>query len=197
MNTGHILQTGKLIIISAPSGCGKSTIIKALDQRPDMNFAFSVSATNRSPRPGEIDGVHYNFLTTEQFREAVDHNEFIEWEEVYPGRYYGTLRTAVDSMLAQGRNVVLDIDVKGALNVKKLYGDAAITIFIAPPSIAELRRRLENRGTETADVIDTRVARAEFEMSLAPQFDRLIVNDDLDQAVARTADVINQYLIIK
>lgn len=197
MNTGHILQTGKLIIISAPSGCGKSTIIKALDQRPDMNFAFSVSATNRSPRPGEIDGVHYNFLTTEQFREAVDHNEFIEWEEVYPGRYYGTLRTAVDSMLAQGRNVVLDIDVKGALNVKKLYGDAAITIFIAPPSIAELRRRLENRGTETADVIDTRVARAEFEMSLAPQFDRLIVNDDLDQAVARTADVINQYLNIK
>lgn len=197
MNTGHILQTGKLIIISAPSGCGKSTIIKALDQRPDMNFAFSVSATNRSPRPGEIDGVHYNFLTTEQFREAVDHNEFIEWEEVYPGRYYGTLRTAVDSMLAQGRNVVLDIDVKGALNVKKLYGDAAITIFIAPPSIAELRRRLENRGTETADVIYTRVARAEFEMSLAPQFDRLIVNDDLDQAVARTADVINQYLNIK
>lgn len=194
MNTGNIFHTGKLIVISAPSGCGKSTIIKALDERPDMNFAFSVSATNRNPRPGEIDGVHYNFLTTEQFRQAVDHDEFIEWEEVYPGRYYGTLRRAVDSLLSEGSNVVLDIDVKGALNVKKQYGDGAITIFIAPPSIAELRRRLENRGTETPDVIDTRVARAEFELSLAPQFDRQIINDDLPKAVAETADVINHYL---
>lgn len=188
------MEKGKLIIISAPSGCGKSTIINQILDTEEFDLGFSVSATNRAPRPGEEDGVHYRFLTTEQFNEAVGRGEFVEWEEVYPGRYYGTLRSEIDRLIDAGHNVLLDIDVKGALNVKKVYGDSSMTLFIEPPSIDELRRRLEIRGTETPDVIDTRVARAEFEISLAPQFDHVVVNDRLDKAVAETADIFRKFL---
>lgn len=184
------MNEGKLIVISAPSGCGKSTIINSILDKEIFDLEFSVSATNRAPREGEVDGVHYHFLTTEQFRDAVEAGEFVEWEEVYPGRYYGTLRSAIDNQLSQGQNIILDIDVKGALNVKKFFGDRATTIFIEPPSIDELRRRLEKRGTDAPDVIQTRINRAAYELSLAPQFDTRVINDNLDKAIAETEGII-------
>lgn len=186
---------GKIVVLSAPSGCGKSTIIHELLEGPDaLPLQFSVSATNRAPRTGEQDGISYHFLTTEAFRDAVAAGSFIEWEEVYPGRYYGTLRSEIDDKLAAGINVVLDIDVKGALSVKRIYGARALTIFIEPPSVAELRRRLEARATDTPEVIDQRVGKAEYEISFAPQFDCRIVNDHLDQAVAEARCIITAFL---
>lgn len=188
------MSKGKIIVISAPSGCGKSTIINSILDAGTFDLSFSVSATNRPPRQGEEDGVHYHFMSTEDFRDAVAAGEFIEWEEVYPGRYYGTLRREVDRLINSGHNVILDIDVKGALNVKKLYGDTARTIFILPPSIDELRRRLEGRGTDAPDIIDTRVGRAEYEISLAPDFDTRVVNDVLDTAVSETSSAISEFI---
>ena len=188
------MNNGKIIVISAPSGCGKSTIINTILDGGKLDLSFSVSATNRPPRPGEENGVHYHFLSTEDFRDSVAAGEFIEWEEVYPGRYYGTLRREIDRQLAEGHNVILDIDVKGALNVKKLYGEKALTIFVEPPSIDELRRRLENRGTDTPELIDTRVGRAEYEIGFAPQFDSRVVNDDLTKAVDETASLISDFI---
>lgn len=177
---------GNIFVISAPSGCGKSTIIAQLFDAGDLDLCFSVSATNRSPRPGEIDGRHYHFLSTDEFRQAIADGRFIEWEQVYPGRYYGTLRSEIDRCLEQGRNVILDIDVNGALSVKEQYGDRATTIFIEPPSIETLRRRLEHRGTDSPEVIDRRVARARYELDQASKFDYSVVNDRLEQAVAET-----------
>lgn len=188
------MSKGKVIVISAPSGCGKSTIINSILDKESFDLSFSVSATNRVPRQGEEDGVHYHFMSTESFRDAVAAGEFIEWEEVYPGRYYGTLRREVDRLINSGHNVILDIDVKGALNVKKLYGGTALTIFIMPPSIGELRRRLEGRGTDSPEVIDTRIDRAEYEISLATGFDRQIVNDVLETAVGETTSAIKDFL---
>lgn len=188
------MSTGKIIVISAPSGCGKSTIINSILDQGVLDLSFSVSATNRPPRDGEENGVHYHFMSTEDFRDAVADSRFIEWEEVYPGRFYGTLRSEVDRLVQSGHNVILDIDVKGALNVKKLYGDTARTIFIMPPSIDELRRRLENRGTDSPELIDTRVGRAEYEISFAPQFDIRVVNDRLDTAVADTSTAISEFI---
>ena len=188
------MALGKIIVISAPSGCGKSTIINSIMDAKTFDLSFSVSATNRSPRPGEEDGVSYHFLSTEAINKAVADDEFIEWEEVYPGRFYGTLRREVDRLINEGKNVILDIDVKGALNVKRLYGETARTIFIAPPSVEELRRRLEGRGTDTPDVIDIRIGRAEYEISLAPEFDFRVVNDNLDEAVADTSKLIADFI---
>ncbi|MDE6498328.1 MAG: guanylate kinase [Muribaculaceae bacterium] len=188
-------KQGKIVVLSAPSGCGKSTIIGRLLQEPDaLPLQFSVSATNRSPRPGETDGVSYHFLSTEQFRDAVRAGEFIEWEEVYPGRYYGTLRSEIDSKIAAGHNVVLDVDVKGALSVKRIYGPQALTLFIQPPSVQELRRRLEARATDAPEVIDQRVGKAEYELSFAPQFDESVVNDHLDTAVEEARTIITNHL---
>ena len=188
-------KQGKIVVLSAPSGCGKSTIIGRLLQEPDaLPLQFSVSATNRSPRPGETDGVSYHFLSTEQFRDAVRAGEFIEWEEVYPGRYYGTLRSEIDSKIAAGHNVVLDVDVKGALSVKRIYGPQALTLFIQPPSVQELRRRLEARATDAPEVIDQRVGKAEYELSFAPQFDASVVNDHLDTAVEEARTIITNHL---
>ncbi len=188
------MALGKIIVISAPSGCGKSTIINSIMDAGTFDLSFSVSATNRSPRPGEENGVSYHFLTTEAFNEAVANDEFIEWEEVYPGRFYGTLRREVDRLINDGKDVILDIDVKGALNVKRLYGDTARTIFIAPPSVDELRRRLEGRGTDSAEVIEVRIGRAEYEISLAPEFDFQVVNDKLDEAVSATSKLIADFI---
>lgn len=188
------MNKGKVIVISAPSGCGKSTIINAILDKGVFDLGFSVSATNRQPRQGEQDGIHYRFMTTAEFRDAVDRGEFIEWEEVYAGRYYGTLRSEVDRIIDAGHNVVLDIDVKGALNVKKAYGDSCLTLFIQPPSVGELRRRLENRGTEDPAAIDDRIARAEYELSFAPKFDRTVVNGDLDTAVADTEAILHDFI---
>lgn len=187
-------QKGKIIVVAAPSGCGKSTIINALLKGEDLNLGFAVSATTRQPREGEVDGVNYYFMTEESFRSKIADGGFVEYEEVYPGRFYGTLHSEVERITGEGHNIILDLDVNGALGVKKIYGDSALTIFIAPPSIDELRRRLEFRGTETADVIDVRVNRAEYEISRAPEFDCQVVNDQLEPAISDTHRIISEFI---
>ena len=159
---------GKLIIFSAPSGTGKSTIIGWLmKEHPELKLAFSISCTSRAPRGTEQNGVEYFFLTPEEFRQRIENNEFLEYEEVYQDRFYGTLKAQVERQLEAGQNVVFDVDVKGGVNIKKYYGEKALSIFIQPPSIEELRRRLEGRGTDAPEVIDQRIARAAFELTFA------------------------------
>lgn len=158
----------------------------------DLDLQFSVSATNRPPREGEKDGVNYYFMTTEQFRHAIDNDEFVEWEEVYEGRYYGTLRREVDRIVGAGHNVVLDIDVKGGINVMNMMGEDAVSIYIVPPSVEVLRQRLEGRATDSPEEIDRRVAKAEWELSFADRYDCRVVNDDLDTAVAEVHDIISR-----
>ena len=188
------MKPGKVIVLCAPSGCGKSTIIHTLLDSNAVDMKFSVSATNRKPRPGEVDGADYHFMTTEQFRDAIAQNRFIEWEQVYPGRYYGTLKDEVVKTADSGENVLLDIDVKGALNVKKLFGDRALTIFILPPDIETLRKRLITRGTDALDEIERRVSKAEYEISFADQCDIRIINDKLDDAVEAARSAICEFL---
>ncbi len=187
-------KKGKIIVISAPSGCGKTTIINSILGSGEIQLRFSVSATNRAPRPGEEDGVQYHFFTTEEFRDAIASDAFVEWEQVYPGRYYGTLRRELSDAATRGENTILDIDVKGALKVKQQFGDDALLIFIMPPSVEALRQRLIKRGTDSAEVIAERIGKAEYEMSFAPQFDRVIVNDDLPVAVAATESAISDFI---
>lgn len=162
-------------------------------RRGRVDLEFSVSATNRAPRPGETDGVNYHFLTTEAFREAIDRGEFMEFEEVYPGRFYGTLRSEVERRCAEGHNVVLDIDVKGGVRVKEMLGSEALSIFIMPPSVDELRRRLEGRATDSAEAIAQRVGKAEYELTFAPLYDARVVNDRLDDAVNETENLIARF----
>ncbi len=187
------MEKGKIIIISAPSGCGKSTIINALLKRGEIDMQFSVSATNRPPRDGEVHGVNYYFLTDDDFKKAISQGDFVEYEEVYPGRYYGTLKSEIARIVDGGHNVVLDIDVKGGVNVKRMYGDEAVSVFIQPPSVEALRSRLVGRGTETEDAIEQRVARAEFEIGYAPQFDRIVVNDDLTEAIENVSRILKEF----
>jgi len=187
-------KNGKIIVISAPSGTGKSTIINSILDAGDIDMQFSVSATNRAPRQGEQDGVNYHFLTTEQFRDAIAAGEFVEWEQVYPGRYYGTLKSELRNKSAEGHNLVLDVDVKGGMNVKKMFGPEALSIFIMPPSISILRERLEHRATDSPAVIAERLDRAAYEISFAPKYDITIVNDDLQDAIDRTRRVIIDFL---
>lgn len=184
---------GKLIIFSAPSGSGKSTIINHLLQQ-DLNLAFSISATSRPPRGTERDGVEYFFLSPDEFRERIARGEFLEYEEVYPGRFYGTLKSQVEKQLDAGQNVVFDVDVVGGCNIKKYYGERALSVFIQPPSVEELRRRLVGRGTDAPEVIEDRVAKAEYELGFAPQFDVVVVNDNLEEAQQRAYDVIRNFL---
>ena len=186
------MEKGKIIIISAPSGCGKSTIINALLKRGEIDMQFSVSATNRPPRDGEVHGVNYYFLTDDDFKKAISQGDFVEYEEVYPGRYYGTLKSEIARIVDGGHNVVLDIDVKGGVNVKRMYGDEAVSVFIQPPSVEALRSRLVGRGTETEDAIEQRVARAEFEIGYAPQFDHTVVNDDLTEAIENVSKILKE-----
>lgn len=185
---------GKIIIISAPSGCGKSTIINAILSQGDIDMQFSVSATSRPPREGEVHGVNYFFLTEQEFREKISQDAFVEYEEVYAGRFYGTLKSEVERICDQGHNVILDIDVKGGVNVKRLYGDRAISIFIMPPSVDELRRRLETRNTDSQEMINERVGKAQYEISFAPQYDCRIVNDDLEIAINQTRTTILNFI---
>ncbi len=189
------MKRGKCIIISAPSGTGKSTIIGWLmKEHPELNLAFSISCTSRPPRGSEQNGVEYFFLTPEEFRARIDNNEFLEYEEVYQDRFYGTLKAQVERQLQAGQNVVFDVDVKGGVNIKRHYGDEALSLFIQPPSVDELRRRLEGRATDAPEVIDQRIARAEFELTFAPQFDTIVVNDQLEQAEQDALAVITTYL---
>lgn len=184
---------GKLIIFSAPSGSGKSTIINYLLTQ-NLGLAFSVSATSRAPRGNEQDGVEYFFLTPEEFRRQIENNEFLEYEEVYQDRYYGTLKEQVEKQLEKGQNVVFDVDVVGGCNIKSFYGERALSVFIQPPSIEELRHRLEGRGTDAAEVIESRIAKAEYELGFAPRFDRIIVNDDLETAKTEALNTIKEFL---
>lgn len=185
---------GKLIIFSAPSGSGKSTIIGRLMQRPELHLAFSISCTSRAPRGTEQNGVEYFFLSPEEFRQRIEKDDFLEYEEVYQDRFYGTLKEQVEVQAARGENVVFDVDVKGGRNIKEFYGDRALSIFVQPPSIDELRRRLVGRATDAPEVIEQRIARAEFELSQAPFFDRVIINDDLDRAVEDTYAAIKEFI---
>lgn len=189
------MSRGKLIIFSAPSGTGKSTIISWLmKEHKELNLAFSISCTSRAPRGTEQNGVEYFFLTPEEFRMRIEDDEFLEYEEVYEDRFYGTLKSQVERQLEAGQNVVFDVDVKGGVNIKNFYGDKALSIFIQPPSIGELRRRLESRGTDAPDVIDQRIARAEFELTFAEKFDRIVINDILEYAEADVLEIIQTFL---
>lgn len=187
-------MAGKVIILSAPSGSGKSTIINALMNEGKINMQFSVSATNRAPRGQEKDGTDYHFLSDAEFRKQIDAGAFLEYEEVYPGRFYGTLRSEIDRIAAQGSNVVMDIDVNGALRVKQELGDRALSLFIQPPGIDELRRRLESRATDSPESIEARIERAKYELDQAPRFDARVVNDDLEKAVDETRKTILDFL---
>ncbi len=187
-------KKGKLIIISAPSGTGKSTIIGELIKDASLKLEFSISATTRAPRQGEVDGVNYYFLTLDQFQKAIANDEFAEYEEVYAGRYYGTLKKEIARITENGNNVILDIDVKGGVNVKKMYGNNAISVFIAPPSIDTLRQRLTSRATDNAQEIEKRIAKAAFELGFADKFDKRVVNDDLTTAVEQTRSIIKEFI---
>ena len=187
------MAKGKLIIFSAPSGSGKSTIINYL-MTQGLNMHFSISATSRAPRGTEQNGVEYFFLTPEEFRTKIDNDEFLEYEEVYANRFYGTLKAQVEKQLEEGQNVVFDVDVKGGVNIKRFYGERALSVFIQPPSVDELRRRLEGRATDAPEVINDRIARAEYELSFAPQFDTIVVNDDLETAKAEALQKIKDFL---
>lgn len=186
-------RQGKLVIFSAPSGSGKTTIVRrVLPMLPRL--AFSVSATSRQMRPGEQDGRDYYFLTADDFRKAVAAGEFLEYEEVYAGQFYGTLKSELSRIWAQNQDVVFDVDVKGGLRIKEQFPQQSLAIFIQPPSVAELKRRLEGRGTETPETLKKRLDRAEEELSFAPRFDLCIVNDDLERAVAEVQAAVTAFL---
>ena len=187
------MQEGKIVIFSAPSGAGKSTIVGHL-LTLDLGLEFSISATSRSPRGQERDGVEYYFLTADDFRQRISENKFVEYEEVYAGTYYGTLRSEVERIWAKGNTIVFDVDVVGGLNLKKIFGDKALTVFVKPPSIAELRRRLEGRGTDSPEKIEQRLAKAEKELTYAAQFDVVVVNDNLDVAKAEAQRVVADFV---
>ena len=184
---------GKLVIFSAPSGSGKTTIVRELLSRFPQ-FEFSVSATSRAPRGAERDGIDYFFLSPEAFRQAVREDRFVEWEEVYEGTCYGTLRSEVERIWAKGNVIVFDVDVIGGLNLKRIFGNDACAIFVMPPSIEVLRQRLLSRDTDAPEVIDRRVAKAEFELTKASEFDRVVINDDLGTAVEEVSGILRQFL---
>ena len=195
-NSQCSMKSGRLFIVSAPSGSGKSTIVQYLmKEHPEFHLAFSISATSRPPRGEERHGVEYFFLSPDEFRQRIQNNEFLEYEEVYPDRFYGTLKEQVEKQLEAGQNVVFDVDVKGGCNIKKYYGNRALSLFIQPPSIEELRRRLEGRNTDSAEQIQIRLNKAEFEMSFAPQFDRILINDDLEKAKNDAVEILTDFLM--
>jgi guanylate kinase len=186
-------RQGKLIIFSAPSGSGKSTLINYLLTQEE-GLSFSISCTSRAPRGQEQHGREYYFLSPEEFRERIARDEFLEYEEVYADKFYGTLKSEVERLSSAGKIVIFDVDVKGGVNIKKYYGDRALSVFIQPPSLEALRERLVGRATDAPEVIETRLQRAAFELSLAPQFDRIVVNDDLEQAKAEVLRVVRTFL---
>jgi guanylate kinase len=189
------MSKGKLLIFSAPSGSGKSTIVNFLMQEhPELNMHFSISCTTRAPRGTEKNGVEYFFLTPEEFKAKIAEGAFVEYEEVYTDRFYGTLKSQVENQINNGENVVFDVDVKGGCNLKKIFGNEALSVFVQPPSVEELRRRLVGRATDAPEVIEQRLAKAEEELTYAPKFDVIIVNDDLATAKAEALKTIGDFL---
>ena len=184
---------GKLLIFSAPSGSGKTTIVRRLLEQ-FSNLEFSISATSRAPRGAEKNGVDYYFLTAEEFAEAVAANKFVEWEEVYKGTCYGTLRSEMERIWTKGNVILFDVDVMGGIRLKEIFGEDAMSIIVMPPSIEELRRRLEGRGTDAPEVIEKRIAKASFELTKAPEFDRQVINDDLEVAVSQVAEIVKNFI---
>lgn len=184
---------GKLVIFSAPSGSGKTTIVKRLLQ-VFSNLEFSVSACSRPMRNGEVNGHDYHFLSADEFRSRIANNQFVEWEEVYPGSYYGTLHSELERIWTKGNHVAFDVDVKGGVNLKQMFGNRALALFIMPPSIDELRARLTARGTETPESIEKRVGKAQEEMAYANRFDAIIVNDQLDRAVSEAIEKVKVFI---
>ena len=188
-------KTGKLIIFCAPSGSGKSTLVQWLmSTHPELRLAFSISCTSRSPRGAERHGVEYFFLSPEAFKEKIAQGEFLEYEEVYHDRFYGTLKSQVENQTAQGENIIFDVDVKGGCNIKAYYGQGAMSIFIQPPSLDVLRERLTSRGTDSPEAIEERLAKASYELSFAPRFDHIVVNDDLEKAKAAVLQLVTAFL---
>lgn len=184
---------GKVIIVSAPSGAGKTSIVKhVLGFLPELRF--STSATTRAKREGEVNGRDYHFLSVDDFKKGIKKDEFLEWEEVYANQFYGTLKSEIQRIWDEGKTVIFDVDVKGGLNIKKYYGDDALAIFVEPPTVQELENRLRKRGTETEESLRKRVEKAEYELSFAPQFDKVILNDNLDDARAEMLQTIRDFL---
>jgi guanylate kinase len=186
-------MAGKLLIFCAPSGSGKSTIVQHL-MKLDLPLAFSISATSREPRKGEVHGREYYFITPDQFREKIRNNEFVEWEEVYPDQFYGTLRSELDRIWDKGKHALFDIDVAGGLNLKNAFGDRALSVFVKPPSLEVLEQRLRARGTDDEPSLLKRLGKAGFEMDFAPQFDHVIVNDSLEVALTRAEALVRSFL---
>ncbi|MBQ2392936.1 MAG: guanylate kinase [Alistipes sp.] len=184
---------GKVVIFSAPSGSGKTTIVRALLERYNQ-FEFSISATSRAPRGAERNGVDYYFLSAEEFAKKVAEEAFVEWEEVYAGTSYGTLKSEVERIWSKGNIILFDVDVMGGINLKRIFQEKACSIFIMPPSIEELRRRLEGRGTDSAETIEKRISKASFELTKSPEFDHTVINDRLEEAIEATCKIIDEFL---
>lgn len=187
------MQKGKLVIFSAPSGAGKTTVVKHLLQQ-DYGLEFSISATSRMPRHTETNGKDYYFLTNEEFQKKVANDEFLEWEEVYASTCYGTLKSEVERIRNNGKHVIFDVDVVGGINIKKHYGDEALAVFIKPPSIEELRNRLVGRSTDTPEVIEKRIQKAEYELTFAPNFDVVLVSEELPVTLANAEKIVTNFL---
>lgn len=186
-------KEGKCIIFSAPSGAGKTTIVQHLLQQ-DLGLSFSISACSRDPRPNEVDGKDYHFLGLEKFQQEILNNAFLEWEEVYTNNYYGTLKSEIERIWNEGKTVIFDVDVIGGLNLKKYFGDKALAIFVQPPSYDELEKRLRYRSTESEDKINQRMSKAREELSYAPQFDHILVNDNLEHALAEAEQKVAEFI---
>ena len=188
------MGNGKLIVFSAPSGSGKTTIVRHLLSKEELKLDFSISATSRAPRGNEVDGTDYYFLSLEDFKKKIKNDEFLEWEEVYRDNFYGTLKSEIDRIWAKGKNVIFDIDVVGGLDIKQIYPEKTLAVFVKPPSIEELKIRLKKRKTETEDKINMRVAKASIELATAPQFDHIIINNNLDIALEEAYHLVSDFV---
>lgn len=188
------MKKGKLLVFSAPSGSGKTTIVRHLLEQPELNLAFSVSAATRSPREGEMHGEDYYFISLEDFKKHIKAEDFVEWEEVYRDNFYGTLKSEVERIWAEGKNVIFDIDVAGGLRIKRKFPDETLAVFVKPPSIDELKIRLKKRSTESEDKINMRIAKASVELATAPQFDTIIKNYDLETAKQEAYNLVKEFV---
>ncbi|GAB3709056.1 guanylate kinase [Flavobacterium koreense] len=191
------MNKGKLLVFSAPSGSGKTTIVRHLLAQEDLNLEFSISCATREPRGQEVDGKDYYFISWEEFKKHIKAEEFVEWEEVYTNNYYGTLKSEVERIWAKGKNVIFDIDVSGGLRIKSKFPQETLAVFVKPPSVDELKRRLKERSTESDEKINMRIAKAHVELATAPQFDKIIKNYDLDVAKAEAYELVKSFISLE